>query len=94
MNRVNNSNHKVLEQFVVENKFLTVLSMRGMGMTSKCIKGVLERFGEGYLKNQSILEEIENCKNDELNDLEQKYFREDGENMALNLLMKTKRRYR
>ena len=30
MNQVNKSTRKVLEDFVVENQFLTVLSMRGM----------------------------------------------------------------
>lgn len=55
--------------------------------------GMLERFREGYLKNQAIIEKLESTKNDQLNELEQKYFRDDGENMALELLMKTKRRY-
>ena len=41
-----------------------------MGWTSKGIKGVLEKFREGYLKNQVVLEGIEACKNDELDELE------------------------
>ena len=65
-----------------------------MGWTCKGIKGVLERLREGYLKNKVVVDEIEACKNDELDEIDKKYFRKDGENMALDLLMKTKRRYR
>ena len=54
-----------------------------MGMTSNCILGVLDCLREGYLQNQSMKEELENYHNEEINELEQKYFREDGENMAL-----------
>ena len=57
MNRVNDSNHALLEEFVVENKFCSILSMRGMGMTFKCIHGVLERLRDGYLRNEKIKEE-------------------------------------
>ena len=39
------------------------------------------------------MDKIEEEQRKELMDLEQKYFRKDGENMALNLLLKTKRRY-
>ena len=94
MNRVNSSSNELLEQLVVKNKFLTMLSMRGMCLSVECLLGMLERFREGYLKNQAIIDEIEASKNQELMDLEQKYFRDDGENMAIKLLMKTKRRHR
>ena len=94
LNLVNDTVHGILEDFVVENKFCTILSMRGMGMTLRCIKGVLEKFREGYIRNEQLKDEEENKKNEELDELERKYFREDGENLALTLLMKTKRRYR
>ena len=94
MNRVNNSTEPVLDEFVVRNRFLTVLGMRGMGMKSRCLMGLLERFREGYAKNQAVMEQLEAQQKQELDEMEQKYFRKDGENMAIEMLMKLKRRYR
>ena len=53
MNRVNNNTtSQVLTKFVVENKFLTVLSLRGMQISAECLVEVLERFREGYQQNK------------------------------------------
>ena len=95
MNQVNKSTRKVLENFVVENQFLTVLSMRGMQITAKYLTGVLERFRQGYLENQAEIDRQEAEQRKELTDLEKKYFRKGGDdldNMPLELLLKTKRR--
>lgn len=75
MNQVNKSTRKVLEDFVVENQFLTVLSMRGMQITAKHLTGVLERFRQGYLENQAEIDRQEAEQRKELKDLEKKYFR-------------------
>ena len=53
MNRVNNNTtSKILTKFVVDNKFVTVLSLRGMQISAECLLPVFERFREGYAKNK------------------------------------------
>lgn len=67
MNRVNLTLNDVLEKFVVENQFVTILSMRGMYMTEKNLFKVLDRFRESYVISQAKLDKIEEAQVEELN---------------------------
>ena len=48
LNRTNSSVAPVLENLAVQNRFLSMLSMRGMGLTVDCLTPVLERLREAY----------------------------------------------
>ena len=56
MNRIDQSIMPVLEEFCVKNQFVTVLSMRGMGMLAMCLNGLLQRFSDGYYKKKAEME--------------------------------------
>ena len=48
LNRTNSSVAPVLENLAVQNRFLSMLSMRGMGLTIDCLTPVLGRLREAY----------------------------------------------
>lgn len=58
LNRVNTTISPVLDSFITNNRFVSMLSLRGMGITIDCLKLLLERLREAYNKNKEENEAI------------------------------------
>ena len=93
-NRISSRNYPAIKKFVFTNKFVSLWGLKGVGMDGEGFANILKCLQKVSVDHQTLLDEIEENKLNDIIQLEKDFAKPRGDNTALEYVLKAKRKYR